>query len=460
MTRYGFDERNLARINPVLALQRVGPELTGWHKSTTIDGLGLIKLTCDAGQHVVPHGIDADIIFALLTAYELDGRPADRVIQISLGRLCTLGGLYRSTDMYQRIQDSLERLAYVKFKVESCWGIETSKGWSWTSFIFGIIEDIQAGDISDLGSVGSYSPTTNLKIQLGKRIADSINRNHTRRVNLKFYTGLSSPLARLLYRSLQEQRQIGNGSLFSVEMKAWGEHLGFREIDKGKPSTVAGIPETKVVLTSRIRRALEPAHKELIRHNYLKEVTYVGSGQHQVINYVYSKDHPIQIVDPRVVALLTACKIAEKQANELAAKYSKTRIEAAIRKYNQRISDGYSPKNKPGFLISLLERAEDQLDLVTQSEVKRQPARKTLVPVLVEEAETLSGPTEEQAKMLKRMLQKTDLPEATVTQLLNAVMASQLPLSEVATLSACKDTDLSAQVAALLARLPTPDGDH
>ena len=73
MTRYGIDERNLARLNPILGLNRVPAHLTSWQKTVDFGSMGLVELVCNGGDSVVPHGIDADVMFAITTAYELQG---------------------------------------------------------------------------------------------------------------------------------------------------------------------------------------------------------------------------------------------------------------------------------------------------------------------------------------------------------------------------------------------------
>jgi hypothetical protein len=62
MIRQGTEERNIARLTPVLALNRVPAGMIGWKKSVQVDGLGAIEVSCTAGRyHVVPHGIDQHI---------------------------------------------------------------------------------------------------------------------------------------------------------------------------------------------------------------------------------------------------------------------------------------------------------------------------------------------------------------------------------------------------------------
>ncbi|MGG6550063.1 UNVERIFIED_CONTAM: hypothetical protein NY100_32135, partial [Prevotella sp. 15_C9] len=77
-----MNERNLARLNPVLALNRLPANFSSWRRVINVDQAGPIQLTCTASgrhfktlhdgtvietPHVVPHGIDADIVFGLLT---------------------------------------------------------------------------------------------------------------------------------------------------------------------------------------------------------------------------------------------------------------------------------------------------------------------------------------------------------------------------------------------------------
>ncbi|UBV44308.1 hypothetical protein LAJ19_14150 (plasmid) [Deinococcus taeanensis] len=70
-----MEERNVARLSLVLALNRIPAGMVGWSKTVQIDHLSPISVTCSTRQNQgVPHGIDGDVLFALTTLYFLQGQ--------------------------------------------------------------------------------------------------------------------------------------------------------------------------------------------------------------------------------------------------------------------------------------------------------------------------------------------------------------------------------------------------
>lgn len=372
VTRFGLDERNIARLNPVLALSRVHLSMTAWRKTTMLE-LGAVSLTCDAGKHQVPHGLDADVIFALLTTYHLQGRAEDHTIHISVGYLCDLVGLDRSASKYQRIQESIQRLKAVQFKTEAFWGKQNKKGWQWMSMEFGIIDYIGATDEfeTDRDVSGKYSKKTSLTIRLNKELVTSIQNDYTRRIDLDFYSRLKHPLSRLLYRLLEEQRQIVGKDVYQVPIMGWGEHLGFCEIDTSVPLPLTGIPVTKTFGASRIRRALQPAHDELIEMRYLSDVVYHGYASQQQLVYTFSSESVTHPIDIELVGKLFSRGIAKETASRCIISHGSEAIEKAVMIFDIRISGGYSPKNKSGFMMDIINNPDKYVNVIEESKELR-----------------------------------------------------------------------------------------
>ena len=459
MTRYGIDERNLARINPILALNRLPDDMTGWQKIIQVDDQGIIELTCEAGKRLAPHGIDADVIFALTTAYYLQGRPDDYTVTLNVSQLCDLAGLTRGKDKYARIQESIQRLKVVQFTSRNSWGRPSKRGWQWASLSFGVIDSIrEADEMDELEQLGRYTAKTTLRIRLNEDLVNSIRDDHTRFIDMTFYVRLKQPLTRLLYRLLEEQRHLSSQpACYQISLMAWGDHLGFREVDTTKPEIAPGVPATRVIRSDRVQRALEPAHLELIEQNYLEAVVKTHRGKNQTLHYVFKS--PVQIaeletpINPKIVELLTMRHVTQGRAENFSRVTSLSDAERAVEIY-EGIVKYKTVKNKGGLLADILTHpAKYESKVIT---VTGQPSMRPPIPAEVEKAEDLSGATEEQGRMLKRVLQKTALPEATTTRLLDAFMANQLSLMDVMTLGHCREADLSAHAAALLTRLSSP----
>ncbi|GGR15244.1 replication initiator protein A [Deinococcus ruber] len=364
VTQLGVDERNIARLNPVLGLNRVSDDLNGWTKSLAIDNLSTISITCTAGNgQVVPHGIDGDVMFALTALYVMQGKPENGAIEFSIADLCSVIGLTKNSVTYNRLQESIFRLAYVKFEVFESW-IRNSKssGKTVTSNVFGIIDNFKSVDF-DLQNDERpwiFRPTTLVRVSLNSELVESIRTGHVRSIDLDFYGGLEQPFSRLLYRILEEQKLLhAPCAVFSVPLMTWGDHLGLRRVIKDESGKVklikvgrSEVPETQIVLPGKIRRALEPAHAELQKKGYLQKVEIVGIGQKQIIHYAFGS--PIAPVDLELVGLLTQRGMSPKAAEQQARTYGPKAVNRAVEVFDARKAAGYMVRNAGGLLTDIL----------------------------------------------------------------------------------------------------------
>lgn len=366
--RQGTDERNIARLTPVLALNRVPRGLIGWKKAVQIDGLGAIEVSCLAGRgQVVPHGIDADVMFALTTLYVLQGKPAYGTVTVSVADLCEAAGLSRSAPMYARLRESLERLLHVSYRVVDCWASPTRQGrWNFASLDFHVLTAVAQKDAEQLPDVplGQYRATTVLQIRLGPELVESLSKEHVRSVDLDFYTELRQPMSRLLYRTLEEQRHLpgADPARYSVPLMVWADHLGLRtlagrERDGGADlSGTATIPETELLRPDKVRRALEPAHQELLARGYLKAAEYVGRGGAARVDYAFgSASRPVNL---ELVALLTCRGVSAPVAERHVRAHTEAEVREAVSRFDARIAAGYAPRNRAGLLLDMLEHPQ------------------------------------------------------------------------------------------------------
>lgn len=344
--RFGTDERNVARLNVALILTRVPAGLTRWHKQLKIDALGTIDVSCRAEHNqVVPHGIDADVILALTTAFELQGRPADRKVMLTTSELCDLVRLSLGSFTYTRVHASLLRLKSVLFNVTECWQLPGYEKTARRSNTFRIIENIVEED-NPFGE-GRFLPRIRLHIVLSKEIAKSISGLYVRQVDLEFYGKLSQPPARLLYRLLEEQHTLWGGKTFSVPVLEWGNHLGCYEL-VGEQVTVTS--------PARIRRTLESPHAELLKQGYLSNVAYQGRGQGQVLHYTFG-DSALRPVDLQLVGALTQRGVALDRAEDFARRLPE-RIPAAVHVFDKHVAGVDQPRAALGLLTDLLDYPE------------------------------------------------------------------------------------------------------
>lgn len=444
--KQGLEERNLARLNLVVALARVPENMTGWHKTVEIDALGPMTVTCTANQgHTVPHGLDGDVIFGLVAAYAFQGRPENRRVRLTLGQLCEYVGLAPGGTTYERIRSSLERLYKTDFHTESCWGVQRKGKWIWQSRSFHIVDSVVWQNEGDSAhKAKAFEADTQVEVSLGDEIIQSIQMGHTRWVDLATYHSLSFPLVRLLYRLLEEQQAIGSGKQFRVPVPAMGAHLGLRELDpSGGIESKHNVPKTRVIRIDRIRRALEPAHKELLEMGYLRKVEYEGRGQKQEVIYTFGTS--VQITaDVETVALLTKHGVTAVRAAELVRAHGKERIEEVSAQFEARLADGYQPKNKAGLLCNMLEQPERYAAPAPET-TKPESSKAVKSKPVVEEKE--APPVQRDEKMAEMLLRRCALHDTSEGKELLARLVATYVTGKIDTGDLLELTSLNFQAA-------------
>lgn len=450
ITRYGVEERNLSRLNPILGLNRVNSEMTGWHKIVDLAELGTVELICDAGTGVVPHGIDADVMFALITAYELQGRPVDNTVRLTLSELCDYAGLTPGGITYKNIHSSLDRLYGVKYKAESCWVNLNKSKKKWETLVFHLIDQYSAKDETE-GEAKLFTTTTTLEVSIGRSLANSINSGFSRKIDLDFYKLLRQPLARLLYRNLEEVKSENRAQTFLVPIMSWGEHLGLREVDPDSPKK--NIPKTRTLEAKLIRRALEPAHNDLINRRYLKDVTYIGRGSKQSILYTFSLEEEVsKPVDLELVGILTSRGVSLGRAQELVRTTPTTTIMQSAKLFDQRIAEGFRPRNRGGVMADLLTHPEkyQKVEEIPAAVIARPLTRaQEVVESLAEPAQPPRSKQQVEA-VLSNVLEQTTADRELRERLIAQFVEGRHSIMDFITLARLSDTEARAKAAELL----------
>lgn len=349
----GHDERNIARLALALAQNRVPDTMQTWEKQLTTDALGAIHVKCVArSDSVVPHGLDNDIIVGLVNAFVEQGLPNTGVLQLSAYRLLTLAGLRVGGRQYSELLESLRRLQGSTFAITDSWF--DGRQHQWTSEEFSIISSFARVDATELAEeIGQLRADTMLEIQLARAITRSVRNGHLRPLDLEFYSQLSQPMVRTLYRSLEERRAPAGKvatNEYTVSTRIWGEHLGMQEwrLDK-------------------IRRALEPAHAELLETKYLTEVIYTGRGETQQLTYRFGR--VAAPVDAELVALLTKNGLRAPNAVKIVQEHG-AEVETIVAAFHRVVAQARTPvKNRQGLLVDMFQnpgKYEEYLDAVQE----------------------------------------------------------------------------------------------
>lgn len=387
----GFQERNLSRLNPILGLNRIPDTMITWSKRVELDEHGPIDVICTT-QHgqIVPHGTDGDVLFAIQTLYRFKGDKDRRTVRTNLSELSKFAGMLPSGYAYKRVREALVRLRAVSYQAEACWGLEGRNGWRWWSRDFNLINDVHY--ITDLKSdpatysadnpgvqSAKFTADTEVVIELGRVITDSINAGHVSLLSYTLYEQLSQPLSRLIYRVLEEYR--AKGERISFPLKGWGEHLGLIETHTSLKGS-SGRPASRPLEPNRIKRALKTAHDDLIESSYLSRVDYQGKGANTEITYTFCQAELIP-VNPDTIKLLTQYGVTLLVAEQKVRQHGEDHVRLVVRTFSRMIADGIAvPRNRAGYLLTMLEKPENYtLDV----------ARETLPTMLKEPSQASEG---------------------------------------------------------------------
>lgn len=337
----GHDERNLARLSLVLASNRVPSDMTSWVKNyPSVDGVGLtLRVECTAPrQDVVPHGVDNDVLLGLVNAYVVAGMPVGGTVRVTAYALLQYSSLGDSGFHYGLLEQSLRRLQGTVYKISDSWF--DNKQFRFRSVNTSLVLKFTVVDRDqDPADLGSMRADSLLEITLDSDLTSSIRSGYIRPLDMTFMRQLQQPLPRLLFRLLSEQRHPHGQqpvSSFQVGLRAWGQHLGILD---ARPS--------------RIRRSLEPAHRQLLEHGFLVSVEYVGRGDDQEVAYGFA-ERSLSPAHPEAVAALTGHGVSHAVAVRLAAQYGPQVVSEQARRFERLIASGYQARNRAALLVDLL----------------------------------------------------------------------------------------------------------
>jgi len=278
--RNGHDELNVARLSLISAQSRVPADYTSWTRTYEASGK-TVTVTCTAitGQ-VVPHGLDNDVMVAIINLYLEDGCPEDGTVRVSMHRLLQAAGLSVSAHYYREVRSCLRRLQSTSYQIVQGWWVQGKQRHMDATFNY--LWKVTATREEE------YDVSSALEIRLPDEVAQSIRDGYVKPLDLGVYRELSSPPVRAVYRVLDALRWDSGSAQdrVTVNLLEWGERLSIYSNEPDK-----------------IRRVLQPAHTELTERGILLDVTSEGRGRAQQLTYVFA---PVdRLPDPELLRALT-----------------------------------------------------------------------------------------------------------------------------------------------------------
>lgn len=396
----GHDEVNVARLSLISAQSRVPASYTSWTR-TYQSGERTVTVTCTAlTGHVVPHGLDNDVMVAIINLYLEDGCPEDGTVRVSMHRLLLAAGLHGSAHYYREVRQCLRRLQSTSYQITQGWWSQGRQ--RHLDATFNYLWKVTATREDE------YDATSVLEIRLPDEVAQSIREGYVKPLDLTLYRELSSPPVRAVYRVLDALRWDSGSAQDRVTLNLleWGERLSIYSTEPDK-----------------IRRVLQPAHDELRERGILLDVELKGRGKAQELTYVFASTD--RLPDPELLRALTKRGMYPAVAGKYLTEHpDPVPVQLAIRRF-----DAYPGRkqNSGALLRDMLVHPERYAEVLPLPQSTSQ-----VVPTATADTDTaeieakqiqelLSLPPERQLTRLERML-----TFAKVTPLLSAIDRDRL----------------------------------
>ncbi|MEM7147484.1 MAG: replication initiator protein A [Verrucomicrobiota bacterium] len=341
--RNGRDELNIAEFPLAMLSKRRDPNIkTLEFEDTTWDkGAGkrvTRKLIVTASDKWgLPTPTDDDVVLALVQLARMQNFNSIKV-PFSLYQIIQLLGWSHKASNYQLVRQSLSRWVSVTMKYENAWWNAKTK--EWMDEEFHIIDRVTTSR--------DEKGKKNSQFQWGSVIYESLQNGNVKELDWQAVTGLSSPIAKRLYRLLDKRFHWGKPVSFDVKALAihkLGLSKNYTSIGTLKQKLSRGIAELEDI--GFIRKV--PA-----KDRYRK----LGVGQWEVM---FEKAHPVDETLPlledtpqevgAVEALLIDFGVSVTQARRLVVSQPEVLIRAKIDILKYKIATEDAPTNPAGWLV-------------------------------------------------------------------------------------------------------------
>jgi len=210
-------------------------------------------------KYGLPTAKDEEVLLALIYLTDQTNQFSCPTVQFTRYELIKLLGWNGGGKSYQRVSESLARWKSVTLDYRNAWRDHRAK--SWVSEVFSLIDNVTLYDV-DRWSNKPNPDSDQLNLPLSsftwnRIFFDSMQAKFYKRLDFRFYQGLSTPTAKRIFRFLD--KRFGSGrSHWEFDLHEFArEHIGLsRNYDTGK-----------------IKEKLMPAIHELEEKGYLRVVS-------------------------------------------------------------------------------------------------------------------------------------------------------------------------------------------
>jgi plasmid replication initiation protein len=290
-----------------------------------------------------PGPLDQDVYLAVLELLERKGgMPANGKLRFSLYELVELLGWSKSGKsggkVYRDVRDSLERIGATRIKSENAFYSKERDSYISDSFNIWSVHLV-----SDRPREGE--PRERHSLEFHRIFIRNFQTQYLKGLDTDFYWSLHSPLARRLYRLIDQQR---------------GGQLTFHE---NLFTLREQIPLAEYPYASKIKEALSRAHEELTERGFISEVGYEGGTiRYRVSGEFARRQKALELSgDPEevfAIRRLMAEGVRGDIARDLVARYGSGKC----LRYAETLVTQKGIRNRAGWLRKAIEESYDLPD--------------------------------------------------------------------------------------------------
>lgn len=418
-------ELNVARLGLISIQQRLPQTIDRWEAGTLLDGQAG-SITCQATEGMqVPHGIDGDVLSAIITLYQAQNSPSDRLIRTNIRELMRIAHVGQPDGKsYGMFKDSLARLNQTAYSLESAWKRRGIAGRLNAKFY--LVESL-TGWRRDVPLIPGREEE-DLVIGLSPHLAQSAATGYLLSTQVDILRSLGSASARGQYRLFESLRTHPDDP---QDLKS-GLHLTLQDFS-GYARLLGGAQDAY-----RVRRILQPALEQLHRCGYLKRYEVIGRGAGLSVMLEFSGTSAV--TDQRSVKHLEELGVTSSVAQQLALSHHRREIEAvcwwAQHKAEQaRKNSRLKPiESVPGLIVTML-RAGDGQKAIEAFE-KRKTTRKAASPPprAAPQPGEAAAPITPSIKTFRFLLQRVTWPEDLQKRLEQVYLRGKVTSEQIAEL--------------------------
>ncbi len=351
LLRIGKDEMNLAEF-PMTSLSdrpvtsetslKFEDQIYDDRKKRLITRKRIIEGSKEYG---LPTATDDSVILALIQLTKLKNGFTTREVTFTRHELINLLSWPNKGQSYDRIAQSLHRLAGVTYHFENSWWDNRRK--TWTTKIFGIIDTVELNDSRETDGQGGLFPSQIIWNQI---ILDSFQAGYLRSIDFQLCMNLKHAVSMRIYRFLGKRFHLKPDWAFDLKDFAY-EHIGLSRIYEGG---------------TQIARKLQPAIDELESVGFLEPMPederFLKKGRAWSIRFIKKAPAPpalpasgknVASVPPALVTDLTNRGVTKATADELVQKHPAEFIQLKLDVFDWLVEkqDKRIAQNPAGYLV-------------------------------------------------------------------------------------------------------------